>query len=218
MTSCKITPCLDAVWQTNTQLIRIQLFLSELRGWTGFWQQEGYFNTVLCFIKPNFSAIEGSFLEQPLFFQLTEKLPDKYAPRWLNETWMYIWNVALDEWCRLFCRITLVLFTTDQKNTVYRGYIDLREVLMFLHFLYSLFSYTNISCVFCRGLHEYQPYLTRVTKLPARQHGPCMGITDSSFPPRIAEIPQPPITPAQVQQIQLWGSFGTSSRTVQTLI
>ncbi len=56
----------------------------------------------------------------------------------------------------LYCGITLVLFTTDQKNTVYKGYIDILKVLMFIQrysscFLYSLFSYIDISCVFWKG-------------------------------------------------------------------
>lgn len=43
----------------------------------------------------------------------------------------------------LNCGTTLVLFTTDQKNTVYKGYIDILKVLMFIQ------RYSSCFCTVC---------------------------------------------------------------------
>lgn len=75
------------------------------------------------------------------------------APRWPSETWMYICSVRWVSGVVWFCGITLVLFTTDQKKTVYKGYIDILKLLMFLQrysscfFVQSVFLHRYFLCI-----------------------------------------------------------------------
>ena len=68
----------------------------------------------------------------------------------------------------LYCGVTLVLFTADQKNTIYKGYIDILKVLMFLQsyswFFYSLFSYLDFSRVFWKGFDKKKRNITHLHK------------------------------------------------------
>lgn len=131
--------------------------MTESLVWTGLF----FFDSLQ---KPNFSAIDGSLrLFKLYFFSLwcssVTSAPSggRVKHECIFETVRWVSGVVF------YCGITLLLFTTDQENTVYRGYIDIWKVLMFIQsFLYSLFSYMYISCVFWSGLHEYKQYITHV--------------------------------------------------------
>lgn len=40
-----------------------------------------------------------------------------------------------------------------------KGFNVYTEIFFFLLFLYSLFSYIDITCVFWEGLHKYKQYI-----------------------------------------------------------
>ena len=112
------------------------------------------------------------------------------------------------------CGITLVLFTTDQKKTVYKGYIDILKVLMFLQrysscfFVQSVFLHRYFLCILERvtwiwAVYNTCRYIQRYYQNCEPQLcGRCMGITESSQvcfvsdPPCVVKIPQTALRPS----------------------
>lgn len=206
--------CDRTQWRTNEHAAhQDSTFLSEIRGWTGFCQQ-------VYFMKPNFSAIEGSFLEQALFSCSLRSSP----AGWM--TWMYMWNVALAEWCRLLLQNDFsTLYYGPKEYSIKRIYWSTRGFNVSTLFVQSVFLHKYFLCILERvtwiSAVSHTCYQTASPTARA-MHGhygrfvSCLIVSsphcwNTSTPPA-------PITPGQVQRIQFWGSFGTSSRTVQTLV
>lgn len=132
-----------------------------------------------------------------------------------------MWNVALAEWCRLFLQNDFSTLSYGPKEySIKRIYWSTRGFNVSTLFVQSVFLHKYFLCI-----------LERVTWISAVSHtcyqtaSPTARAMHGHYGRFVSSphcwntsTPPAPITPGQVQRIQFWGSFGTSSRTVQTLV